>query len=120
MEYCEGGSLSDVMRAVDGVFLESSIRTIAAAVVQGLSYLHDKRIMHRDVKCANILLTSQGGVKLADFGVSACLDRTIGKRHTKTGTYVARVQLFHIAVVCTLPRSFLAVLSRSLSLSLLR
>eukprot|EP00939_MAST-03C_sp_MAST-3C-sp1_P002001 g2001.t1 len=86
MEYCEGGSLSDIMRAVDGVFYEGSIRKVAAAVLQGLVYLHEKRIIHRDVKCANILVTARGGIKLADFGVSACLDRTLGKRHTRTGT----------------------------------
>ncbi|VDO11598.1 unnamed protein product [Rodentolepis nana] len=54
--------------------------------LQGLSHLHANRVIHRDIKGQNVLLTDNADVKLVDFGVSAQLDRTIGKRNTFIGT----------------------------------
>ena len=53
---------------------------------QGLSHLHGNKIIHRDIKGQNVLLTDNAEVKLVDFGVSAQLDRTIGRRNTFIGT----------------------------------
>jgi serine/threonine protein kinase len=54
--------------------------------LQGISFLHEKSKMHRDIKCGNILVTSTGEVKMADFGVSTQLTRTFSKRNTFIGT----------------------------------
>ena len=85
MEYCDGGSLSDLMLSTSSVFQESSIRSICASMLLGLTDLHNGNIIHRDVKGCNVLLTSEGRAKLADFGVSATLSAT-AKRRTTIGT----------------------------------
>lgn len=54
--------------------------------LQGLSHLHKSKVIHRDIKGQNVLLTDNADIKLVDFGVSAQLDRTIGKRNTFIGT----------------------------------
>ena len=78
MEYCAMGAVSDALEANSGVgLLEPCIRGVAASVVLGLQYLHSAvKTVHRDIKCGNILLTHDGHVKLADFGVSATLSQT--------------------------------------------
>jgi len=79
MDYCGVGSVLDLIGDNDEKPLkvknlrEDQIATILAAVVKGLVYLHAKGIVHRDIKCANILLNDQGVPKIADFGVSAQL-----------------------------------------------
>ena len=55
-------------------------------IVQGLQYLHQSKVIHRDIKGQNVLLTDNADVKLVDFGVSAQLDRTLGRRNTFIGT----------------------------------
>jgi serine/threonine protein kinase len=88
MEYCEGGSMSDLLEANAGYPLpEDCIRAVCASIVLGLEYLHGvANVCHRDIKCGNVLLTSDGHVKLADFGVSAELTNTINKRKTVVGS----------------------------------
>ncbi|KAL7553460.1 hypothetical protein ACHAWF_016742 [Thalassiosira exigua] len=90
MEYCDGGSVSDLIEAAGGrgsfAMPEECIRAACAGIVLGLEYLHKKEICHRDIKCGNVLLTKDGHVKLADFGVSAELTNTINKRKTVVGS----------------------------------
>ncbi|XP_076871402.1 mitogen-activated protein kinase kinase kinase kinase 3 isoform X2 [Brachyhypopomus gauderio] len=85
MEYCGGGSLQDIYH-VTGPLTESQIAYVSRETLQGLYYLHSKGKMHRDIKGANILLTDNGYVKLADFGVSAQITATLAKRKSFIGT----------------------------------
>lgn len=88
MEYCEGGSMIDLIEAAAGTPIpEDCVRAVCASIVLGLEYLHGvANVCHRDVKCGNVLLTDDGHVKLADFGVSAELTNTINKRKTTVGS----------------------------------
>lgn len=56
--------------------------------MNGLSYLHNKRIVHRDIKPCNILIKSTGAVKISDFGVSGIISESIQGRNTLVGTYL--------------------------------
>ncbi|XP_042622493.1 mitogen-activated protein kinase kinase kinase kinase 3-like isoform X2 [Cyprinus carpio] len=85
MEYCGGGSLQDIYH-VTGPLTESQIAYVTRETLQGLYYLHNKGKMHRDIKGANILLTDNGYIKLADFGVSAQITATLAKRKSFIGT----------------------------------
>ncbi|XP_051775099.1 mitogen-activated protein kinase kinase kinase kinase 3 isoform X3 [Erpetoichthys calabaricus] len=85
MEFCGGGSLQDIYH-VTGPLLEAQIAYVCRETLQGLYYLHSKGKMHRDIKGANILLTDNGYVKLADFGVSAQITATLAKRKSFIGT----------------------------------
>ncbi|KAK4104023.1 hypothetical protein N658DRAFT_419833, partial [Parathielavia hyrcaniae] len=69
LEYCENGSLHSICKAY-GKFPENLVGVYMTQVLQGLQYLHDQGVIHRDIKGANILTTKDGTVKLADFGVS--------------------------------------------------
>ncbi|KAL2430384.1 Cytokinesis protein sepH [Exophiala dermatitidis] len=74
LEYCENGSLHSISKNF-GRFPENLVALYMSQVLQGLVYLHEQGVIHRDIKGANILTTKQGLVKLADFGVAS---RTTG------------------------------------------
>lgn len=67
--YCENGSLHSICKNF-GKFPENLVGVYMTQILQGLLYLHDQGVIHRDIKGANILTTKDGKVKLADFGVS--------------------------------------------------
>eukprot|EP01127_Copromyxa_protea_P014571 TRINITY_DN4094_c0_g2_i1.p1 TRINITY_DN4094_c0_g2~~TRINITY_DN4094_c0_g2_i1.p1 ORF type:complete len:754 (+),score=151.87 TRINITY_DN4094_c0_g2_i1:32-2293(+) len=71
MEFCDGGSVSDILEKLGKPLEEKSITAIIHQALNGLEYLHSKQKIHRDIKAANLLLTIQGKVKIADFGTSA-------------------------------------------------
>ena len=64
MEYCGGGSVSDIMRMRKKTLIEDEISTILRDTLLGLEYLHQRRKIHRDIKAGNILLNSEGHAKL--------------------------------------------------------
>jgi len=87
MEYCGAGSVTDLVKSIKGQSLkEDWIAYISREVLRGLTHLHSCKVIHRDIKGQNVLLTDNAEVKLVDFGVSAQLDRTIGRRNTFIGT----------------------------------
>ncbi|CAF4592052.1 unnamed protein product [Rotaria sp. Silwood1] len=69
MEYVDGGSLSKLLSKY-GQFSEESISMYTRQILEGLQYLHENHILHRDIKSANILINSAGEIKIADFGTS--------------------------------------------------
>ncbi|CAG2108895.1 unnamed protein product [Medioppia subpectinata] len=85
MEFCGGGSLQDIYHCT-GPLSEPQIAYVCRETLAGILYLHSMGKMHRDIKGANILLTDEGDVKLADFGVSAQITATINKRKSFIGT----------------------------------
>ncbi|KAF2452514.1 kinase-like domain-containing protein [Lineolata rhizophorae] len=84
MEFCSGGSCGDLMKP--GLIPEEYITIIIRELLMGLEYLHADKKLHRDIKAANILLSANGQVKLADFGVSGQLSATMTKKNTFVGT----------------------------------
>lgn len=85
MEYMAGGSLKDMVDEV-GPFNEDAIAEVMKALCRGLEYIHRERKLHRDIKAANILLTADGDVKLADFGVAGQMTNTLRQRNTYVGS----------------------------------
>ncbi|KAI4320728.1 hypothetical protein MLD38_034177 [Melastoma candidum] len=85
MEYMAGGSVADLLQSGPPLD-EMSIACILRDLLHAIEYLHNEGKIHRDIKAANILLTENGDVKVADFGVSAQLTRTISRRKTFVGT----------------------------------
>ena len=81
-ELCEGGSLLDVMRAQHAPLSEAEVAAATGSALEGLRYLHARKMLHRDVKAGNLLLTAQGGVKLGDLGISVQLKSTMARRMT--------------------------------------
>lgn len=74
LEFVESGSLEDLIKKHGGCFTETIVAVYVRQVLRGLEYLHKKSVIHRDIKCANILITREGIVKVADFGVAMKLE----------------------------------------------
>ncbi|TRY58515.1 hypothetical protein DNTS_004926 [Danionella cerebrum] len=89
LELCNGGSVTDLAKGLlkrGDRMNEGVIAYILHEALMGLQHLHVNRTIHRDVKGNNILLTTDGGIKLVDFGVSAQLTNTRLRRNTSVGT----------------------------------
>lgn len=84
MEYLAGGSCLDLLKP--GPFSEHHIAIVLRELLYGLEYLHIEGKIHRDIKAANILLSGEGKVKIADFGVAAQLSNNKSRRNTFVGT----------------------------------
>ncbi|TIB69288.1 Pkinase-domain-containing protein [Wallemia mellicola] len=84
MEYMEGGALTDIID--NNEIEEDQIACICRETCKGLNHLHQQSIIHRDIKSDNVLLDSQGHVKITDFGFCAKLSDQKSKRATMVGT----------------------------------
>ncbi|QUC17802.1 uncharacterized protein UV8b_02043 [Ustilaginoidea virens] len=86
-EYCAGGSVATLMRpTAPGGLQEKWIIPILREVAEGLRWVHGQGIIHRDIKCANVLITEVGHVQLCDFGVAGVIETKFDKRTTFIGT----------------------------------
>ncbi|XP_076832896.1 serine/threonine-protein kinase Nek3 isoform X2 [Brachyhypopomus gauderio] len=87
MEYCSGGDLLQKIHLQKGtLFSENVILRWFVQMCLGAKHIHDKRVLHRDLKSKNIFLTAHGTVKLGDFGSACTLKSAEGYAHTYVGT----------------------------------
>ncbi|XP_026210010.1 STE20-like kinase a isoform X2 [Anabas testudineus] len=86
IEFCAGGAVDAIMLELERPLTEPQIRVVCKQTLEALSYLHESKIIHRDLKAGNILLSLDGEVKLADFGVSAKNTKTLQRRDSFIGT----------------------------------
>uniref|UniRef100_A0A8B9K6L6 non-specific serine/threonine protein kinase n=1 Tax=Astyanax mexicanus TaxID=7994 RepID=A0A8B9K6L6_ASTMX len=86
IEFCAGGAVDAVMLELERPLTEPQIRVVCKQSLEALAYLHENKIIHRDLKAGNILFTADGDVKLADFGVSAKNTKTLQRRDSFIGT----------------------------------
>ena len=84
-EYCAGGSVASLMRPTGGL-PEKWIIPILREVAEAVYWVHRQGIIHRDIKCANVLITDDGSIQLCDFGVAGIMETKFDKRSTVTGT----------------------------------
>ncbi|XP_032397780.1 STE20-like serine/threonine-protein kinase isoform X4 [Etheostoma spectabile] len=86
IEFCAGGAVDAIMLELERPLTEPQIRVVCRQTLEALSYLHENKVIHRDLKAGNILLSLDGEVKLADFGVSAKNTKTLQRRDSFIGT----------------------------------
>ncbi|KAK4648284.1 uncharacterized protein QC761_108660 [Podospora bellae-mahoneyi] len=86
-EYCAGGSVATLMKpTAPGGLQEKWIIPILREVAEAVYWVHKEGIIHRDIKCANVLVTESGAVQLCDFGVAGIVETKLDKRSTFIGT----------------------------------
>lgn len=86
MEICEVGDLATLMVAMDRVLTKIEVRPIVCSMLLALEHLHNSLIIHRDIKCGNILLSRNGLPKLSDFGVSKKVSNLQERARTMAGS----------------------------------
>ena len=86
LEFCDGGSLYELIKILPKNLNEEQIASLVYMILKGLTFLHENKKIHRDIKAENILLTREGIAKLGDFGVSTQLMHSFSKKITKIGT----------------------------------
>ncbi|XP_054547270.1 serine/threonine-protein kinase 10 isoform X2 [Talpa occidentalis] len=86
IEFCPGGAVDAIMLELDRGLTEPQIQVVCRQMLEALHFLHSKKIIHRDLKAGNVLMTLEGDIRLADFGVSAKNLKTLQKRDSFIGT----------------------------------
>ena len=97
LEFCDGGAVDSIMVELDRGLKEPQIAYITRGMVEGLQYLHQHKVVHRDIKAGNVLLTMDGGVKLSESaadGLTAASTgnywSSAGRRSANAGVLVAQ------------------------------
>ena len=85
MEYCHCGSIQSFLRSGNRL-KEDELREVVSCCLLGLSYLHNRNVMHRDIKPDNLFISESGVIKLGDFGLAVQLEHSCSKRNTTCGT----------------------------------
>ena len=85
MEYCHCGSVGAYLRSGNRL-KEEELREVVSCCLLGLSYLHNRNVMHRDIKPDNLFISESGVIKLGDFGLAVQLEHSCSKRNTTCGT----------------------------------
>ena len=85
MEYCGAGAVDSLYKNLSRPLNEEEIGVLLLESLKGLEYMHDRHIIHRDIKSGNIFLTLEGQVKLGDFGVSAV---TTAETHYRAHSFI--------------------------------
>ena len=87
MDYADGGDLSMKIKEQNGKFFsENKVLDWFTQICLAIKHIHDRKILHRDIKSQNIFLMKNGQIKLGDFGIAKCLNQTIDKAKTYVGT----------------------------------
>lgn len=86
IEFCAGGAVDAIMLELDRGLTEPQIQVMCRQMLEALAFLHSKKVIHRDLKAGNVLMTLEGDIRLADFGVSAKNLKTLQKRDSFIGT----------------------------------
>lgn len=95
MDYCDGGDLQKTVKAKakekdkkgqQVYFTEDEVLNWFTQICLAIKHVHDKKILHRDLKSQNLFMTKRGIVKLGDFGISRILSNTKSKAKTVVGT----------------------------------
>lgn len=91
LEYVPGGSIATMLKQYN-TFQEPLIKNFVRQILAGLSYLHSKDIIHRDIKGANVLVDNKGGIKISDFGISKRVEAStvLGTRASNGGGHIHR------------------------------
>jgi eukaryotic-like serine/threonine-protein kinase len=93
MEYVEGHTLADTLRD-EGRLHPDRAAEITADIAAALGFAHRNRVVHRDVKPGNVLITRDGGVKVADFGIARAISDSSDQNLTKTGSVMGTATYF--------------------------
>jgi serine/threonine protein kinase len=97
MDYMSVGSVRDLIEDTQMALTEDQVAFICRESLKGLLYLHGTKIIHRDVKSANILLDADGTVKIADFGISAQMNEHNSQAKERIGTPLWMVRASRLA-----------------------
>lgn len=87
MDYADGGDLADKIKSQRGkLFTEREVLDLFVQLCLALKHVHDRKILHRDIKSQNVFLSGSSRVKLGDFGIARVLRNTVEKARTMVGT----------------------------------
>jgi serine/threonine protein kinase len=93
LEYMNQGSMESVLSRSKSILNDTFLASMAFQVLWGLSYLHHEKILHRDIKPGNVLIHSDGSVKLCDFGLVSLSDKSLQTTMVGTSRYMAPERL---------------------------